>query len=190
MGALRVRAAWVANWGVADMSRSWMLLLVLLPLSLGCQPTPVTAVKKNSAATAKPMADPEQTTPQDPVTKPGTSDPLPPPQTYTRPDEAEVSALAETPLEELMALLADAKQRDAASRAAIQRGKAAVLPLVAALQNKDPQVRAAAAFTLGQMGEDARPAVKALQAQADNDVNEIARDAAIFALEAIQEPES
>lgn len=172
------------------MSRQWMFLVVLLSLSLGCQPTPITTVKKNSTTTAKPIADPNPTTPQETVVKPETSDPLPPPQTYTRPDEAEVSALAETPLEELMALLADAKQRDAASRAAIQRGKAAVLPLVAALQNDDPQVRAAAAFTLGQIGADARPAVEALQAQADNDDNEIARDAAVFALDAIQEPES
>jgi HEAT repeat protein len=150
----------------------------------------VTTVKKNSATTAKPIADPDPTTPQETVSKPEPSDPLPPPQTYTRPDDAAVSALAETPLEELMALLADAKQRDAASRAAVQRGQAAVLPLVAALQNDDPQVRAAAAFTLGQIGADARPAVEALQAQAEKDDNEIARDAAVFALDAIQEPES
>jgi hypothetical protein len=137
-----------------------MLLLVLVSMSLGCQPTPVTTVKKNSATTAKPIADPDPTTPQETVSKPEPSDPLPPPQTYTRPDDAAVSALAETPLEELMALLADAKHRDAA------------------------------AFTLGQIGADARPAVEALQAQAEKDDNEIARDAAVFALDAIQEPES
>lgn len=166
------------------MSRSlqgWMLLLAAL--LLGCE--------SGSAPPTQPpprvvVADPTPSPPVEPFVPPPAPTPLPPPQTYTRPEEAAVQALAETPVEELIGLLANPAQRDAASRAAILRGGVVVAPLVAALENEDPQVRAAAAFTLGQLGGEAKSAVTPLQQQARGDQNEIARDAAAFALDAIE----
>jgi HEAT repeat protein len=61
-------------------------------------------------------------------------------------------------------------------------------PLVKALAAEDAPTRAAAAFALGQLGKHADPALDALKKMARDDQDEVARDAATYALDALQTP--
>jgi HEAT repeat protein len=127
----------------------------------------------------------------DPAAPPAKASPKPdpknPPQTFTPSEDKELAALKEVPVVDLIGMLSAAKQRDLAGRALVARGKDAVEPLVAALDAEDAQVRAAAAFALGQLGQAAEPAKAKLTKMSQDDQNDIARDAATFALDALAE---
>lgn len=71
--------------------------------------------------------------------------------------------------------------RSEAARSLASQGLAAVPPLRKALKDDEPRVQAAAAHSLGQLGEDAQRAVPDLQ-EALSDENWLVRSAAVYAL--------
>lgn len=109
-----------------------------------------------------------------------------PSRLYVAPSDDEIERLRDESLETLIESLADATSRDAAVRALVARGADAVPTLMKALEHADPQVRAASAFALSQIGEDAAAATSTLRQMAEQDEYEVARDAAAFALTALE----
>ena len=90
---------------------------------------------------------------------------------------------------ELVARLATPANRDAAAAEVRRRGKPLVEPLIQQLDPKQPwQVRAAAAFGLGLLGDQAQAALPALKETAANDPEMQVQDAARFAIDAIEAP--
>jgi hypothetical protein len=172
------------------MARQFYLLLLLLALA-GCEAKPAAkqpVVTTGGSSTQTDEGDTSES--NDPPVKPT---PKPDPmkttaQTFVPAEDKELAALKDVPVEELIAKLGDAKQRDLASRALVSRDKEAVDPLVKALDSEDAQVRAAAAFALGQLGKDAADAKERLKKMSQDDRDEIARDAATFALDALEPP--
>lgn len=161
----------------------WMVAILLF---VGCAPS-------SSGPPAKPTAvmptnGPEGTVAPvtDPPPEPEPKKKLPPPQTFAPPEDKAVTALKDVPPDELTARLGDEKQREAATRALVQRGADAVAPLTKALETSDPQARAAAAFALGQLGKDGAEVIPVLKKVSESDESELVRDAATFALDAIE----
>ncbi|HTN75321.1 MAG TPA: HEAT repeat domain-containing protein [Pirellulaceae bacterium] len=109
-----------------------------------------------------------------------------PPRTYVTPGDEAVTALQETAVSELIAKLKTPESRDAAARALALRGPAVAQELIAALDDPQAEVRAAAAFSLGQLSQDGSAALPALRAKAEKDDSELVRDAATFAADAIE----
>ncbi len=87
---------------------------------------------------------------------------------------------------ELIEQLGKSNAREAASAALVAKGPAAVSSLTDALSNENWRVRAGAVFTLSQLGKDAEAALPALKKIAETDAEEAVRDAALFAMDAIE----
>lgn len=120
------------------------------------------------------MTDPPAIiTPADPV-KPTTTptDPAPP--------------AAAVNVNEQIEKLSSEKERKAAAVALASVGKSAVPALTKALDHADSEVRGAAVFALGLIGKDASEAKARLQTIAEKDENSNVRDAAAFALDALE----
>jgi hypothetical protein len=172
------------------MARLLSISLLLLAVA-GCGGSDSVA-KKNSSTTT--TTDPEviedngDSKVTDPPVKPAPKPDPTPAQTFVPAEDNEITALKDVPVADLIEKLSDAKQRDLAARAIVARGAEAVDPLVKALDADDAQVRAAAAFALGQLGKDAASAKDRLKKMAQDDRDEIARDAATFALDALETP--
>lgn len=159
-----------------------LLSACCVTLLLGCVPSPppepvpppVVEREPVSPLPVVPMTDPPATgTPADPVkpTTPPTDPALP---------KAAVN------VSEQIEKLTNEKERQAAAVALASVGKAAVPALTKALDHADWQVRAAAVFALGQIGKDASEAKARLQTIAEKDENNSVRDAAAFALDALE----
>jgi HEAT repeat protein len=89
---------------------------------------------------------------------------------------------------DLVGKLGNGVTSQAAARVLAKRGGGEVVEaLSAALTHENWQVRAGAAFALGQMGQAAQPAKAALEKSAAADAEQAVRDAAAFALDAIAE---
>lgn len=179
------------------MSKTVWLLCIALALT-GCQPQhDPPAPRKSSTTTTtkvmpkvddpdaeeKPVADPEESQPK---TTPNTEIKKTTPDPEPSAEDKALAALKDVPIDELVTKLGDEKERSLATRALATRGKDAVAPLVKALDSEDAQVRAAAAFTLGQLGDDAAEAKDRLKTMSESDESEIAKDAAAFALDALE----
>lgn len=165
---------------------AWWIVAILF--ITGCLPTPAEPKpKKSSISTSSNKVEMPEKSPADlSATPPEKKADLPPAQTFTPPEDKELAALKEVPVEELVTRLGDEKQRELATRALVERGEAAAEPLTKGLEASDPQARAAAAFALGQLGKEAASATAALKKIAESDDSEIARDAATFALDALE----
>ena len=87
----------------------------------------------------------------------------------------------------LLERLRGAETRDAAAGEVLSGGAALVPELAQALESSDWQTRSAAGFALGLLTSKAEAALPALRNVAENDENEAARDAAAFAIAAIEE---
>lgn len=161
---------------------AWLMLLVLA--ATGCLQSSSSPPKKRTSLTTTQPDKPETPAPAKKPT--GETPEPPPPQTFQPAEDKELAALQDVPVDELVAKLSDDQERSLATRALAERGADAVAPLVEALASDDAQVRAAAAFTLGQLGEDAAPAQERLQEMSASDESEIAKDAATFALDALE----
>jgi hypothetical protein len=96
------------------------------------------------------------------------------------------SPLAGLGIPELVARLADSASRREASNALVAKGPAAVDELTKALDSPDWQLRYGAVGTLGQLGSDAEPALDALRKLAAEDDRPDVREAAQFAVDAIE----
>lgn len=164
------------------MSRLFGLLAVLV-ICAGCVPTPSDAPPKKTSVTTSPSTTPNEEVPTTPAETPSKS---PPAKTFTPVEDKDLAALKDVPIDDLLAKLADEMQRTLAARALAARGAAAVDPLIKALDHQDPQTRAAAAFALGQLGKEAAAAKDRLQQMATSDDSEVAKDAAAFALDAVE----
>lgn len=127
----------------------------------------------NDAAASTDAKTPTDSAPDKPASSPAS------------PSNTEQADLAALEPEQLIERLADDKQRDAATRALVAKGPATLEALKTALDNEDWQVRAAAVFTIGQLGEAAAPAHDKLKQIAEQDENPAVRDAAAFALDAL-----
>ena len=167
---------------------AWWIIAVLL--LVGCNPPQHDPrPKKASTVTSDKKletVDPETKSPDVIPEKKPDDKPADPPQTFVPPEDKELAALKDVATDELVSRMGDEKQRELATRALIQRGAEAAGPLTKALESKDPQARAAAAFALGQLGKDGAAAADALKKMAESDDSEIARDAAAFALDAME----
>jgi hypothetical protein len=183
--------------------------LLALLIAAGCNsgetPTPVPSnTPTPSAQDGQPIRDNE---PEPSSESPATDDqastnknpPTETPVTSSTPDEpleqpepsaptATTSPAAPTSADaaQLVEKLAVADERDAVTRQIVAQGAAAVEPLVAALQNDSLEIRASAVFCLSQLGKDARPALPQLKEVAENDKAPAVRDAAAFAIDAIE----
>ena len=157
------------------MCRPYLTLVLLIPL-LGCE-------AKSTSSTTNTQGG---TTPVITEVLPTRTSPPGPPQVFTPPEDEAVAKHRETPVSELIAKLASDDERQVAAKALASRGKGVVPELLAALDDKEPKVRAAAAFTLGQLGKQGTDAVEKLQKVAKSDDSETARDAAAFAIDAIE----
>jgi hypothetical protein len=162
------------------MSRlTWLIVLVVA--FAGCQKSEHKHAKAPLTTTA------EKPPKEVPVTEvPQPKKETTPAQTYTPPEDKELAALKDVPVDDLVGRLNDEKERALATRALATRGESAVAPLVKALDDKDPQVRAAAAYVLGQLGKDGAAAKERLKEMSTADDNEVAKDAATFALDALE----
>lgn len=112
--------------------------------------------------------------------------PTTPPKVFTSPSEEAVEKLKGTPTADLIAQLSDEKQRDIAARALAARGTEAVPALLTALGDKEPTARAAAVYALGQCGKNGASALEKLRTLKEKDDSELVRDAAAFAIDAIE----
>jgi hypothetical protein len=123
-------------------------------------------------------------TPEPPPTPPPVVPVTPTSNTPVNPQKSPSGAS----IDELIALLPndDARNAKPADQLAA-RGKAAVPALTAALAHQNWRVRAGAVYALGQIGKDAADVQERLEALAQQDENSTVRDAAAFALDAIQE---
>lgn len=163
-------------------TRIALLSACCVTLLLGCTPNtpepppppPVVKGEPVSQLPTIPMTDPPAIiTPADPV-KPTTTptDPAPP--------------AAAVNVNEQIEKLSSEKERKAAAVALASVGKSAVPALTKALDHADSEVRGAAVFALGLIGKDASDAKARLQTIAEKDENSNVRDAAAFALDALE----
>lgn len=95
----------------------------------------------------------------------------------------EVAALS---VDELLIQLTSPATRDTAAIALVGKGSEATAPLIAICNHENWEVRAAAVFALSQLGSD-EAIIKQLATMRDNDQAPAVRDAAAFALDAIDE---
>lgn len=166
----------------------WLLLIgVALP---GCSPSntpepppppPVATGEPVAQTPTEPMNTPPVTNP------PATISPVDPdrPTTAPIPPQPPQTVQPTVNVDEQIARLTSAADRQAAAVALASAGKAAVPALTRSLDHADWQVRAAAVFALGQIGSEANEAKARLQMIAEKDENSSVRDAAAFALDAI-----
>jgi HEAT repeat protein len=117
-------------------------------------------------------------TPEQPTVDPDTAgDVKQPPDETTR---------VPSPQAKLLAQLAEPATRDAAVADIREQGSAAVPDLIAGLDDPDWQVRAGAAFGLSILGKEAAEALPKLRAMARFEQHESPRDAAAWAIDAIE----
>lgn len=169
-------------------TRIALLLAFCVPLLMGCTPpnTPEPPPPPPMAQ-GEPVAQPPvDSTNSPPVTNPpATISPVDP----DRPTNAPIPPTPPKPAvnvnEQIEKLTKDA-DRQAAAVALASVGKSAVPALLKALDHADWQVRAAAVFALGQIGSEASEAKNRLQTIAEKDENGSVRDAAAFALDAME----
>ncbi len=154
------------------MIRTLFTAAALLTL-LGCGGSPKDAQRPRKTKIITEVPQPEANPPS-------------PPQVYTPPENPQLTLLKEVTTDQLIAKLGDEKERDTAAWALAERGAEAVPALQKALGDKSPQVRAAVVYTLGQCGKHAQGAVAELKRLQEKDDSEVVRDAAAFALDAIE----
>lgn len=100
-------------------------------------------------------------------------------------EERQQAAAMDVP--ELIDALSDPQLADAASDELAGRGSASVEPLVRAIESSDdPLAQQRAAFTLGQLGAAAKPALPKLKEIREGGQSEVLRDTAAFAIDAIE----
>jgi hypothetical protein len=163
-------------------SRIW-LPLCLSALLIGCgAPKPPT--------NSPPVNTPHPPTPSVDATD-NTHDDNVPVGEISQSPKSETATISEPTTEgksvgELIEQLGSPKTRDAASAAIVAKGPSAVSSLSDALTHENWQIRAGAVFTLGQLGKDAESVLPALKSLAQNDGEEAVRDAAQFAIDAIE----
>lgn len=151
---------------------------------LGC--TPPNTPEPPPPPPVAPVSQPVQPTSTPPVTDPTVAEtPANPVLPATPPVEPEPPKAAVN-VGEQIDKLTNEKDRQAAAVALASVGKSAVPALTKALDHADWQVRAAAVFALGQIGKDASDTKARLQAIAEKDDNSSVRDAAAFALDALE----
>jgi hypothetical protein len=155
-------------------------------LATGCGPkAPV--VKDVPVVSSLPGASASGENGKLPTSQPVPGDPNPPPDQPPAPPPEE-SALAKETTSDLIGKLGNDATGQAAARVLAQRGGSEVIEALAgALAHENWQVRAGAAFALGQMGQAALPAKAALEKAVAGDAEQTVKDAAAFALEAIGE---
>ena len=175
------------------------MFTLLLMASCGSRsdaPTPVPSPSPTpSAQDSQPAEDAGPDTPDGP-TNSDTAPELPTtgnlPSTIQTPppadekDSTTAADVASLDADQLVARLQDANDRDVVTRQLVNLGAAAVEPLVGALKSDNWELRASAVFCLGQMGAAARPALPQLQEVAKSDENPAVRDAAAFAIDALE----
>lgn len=88
---------------------------------------------------------------------------------------------------ELITSLGDAQLASAASDELVNRGAETVPAIISALDNTNPAIVAQAIFTLGRFGNGAAAALPKLKSLAAESQSETVRDAAQFAIDAIEE---
>jgi hypothetical protein len=101
-------------------------------------------------------------------------------------DAAGLIVSADSPVVDLVAKLADPNTRDAATAVIRQQGTDAVPQLVTALEDDNWQIRAGAVFALSVLGDEAQDAVPKLRDLASTEKHEAVRDAASWAIDAIE----
>lgn len=136
-----------------------------------------------------PVAPVSQTT-VEPAIEPMATNP-PAVETVENPDKPQSTAVDPSPsqpiiVSEQIEKLTKNEDRQAAAEALASVGKSAVPALLKSLDHADWQVRAAAVFALGQIGSEASEAKARLQKIAAKDENSSVRDAAAFALDAME----
>ncbi len=163
--------------------------LVLCTLILGCTPpnTPEPPPPPPPVAHGEPVSPtPVEPTSTPPVTNPPvTISPIEPDRPTNVPVPPTSPKQAVNVSEQIEKLTNDA-ERNAAASALASVGKSAVPALLKSLDHTDWQVRAAVVFALGQIGKDASEAKGRLQAIVEKDENAEVRNAAAFALDAIE----
>lgn len=163
------------------MFRSLLFLLLLVGCSLlGCNSEPVEPTP--------PEPNPEEPNPEEPTPRPNPSaDPLPerPIDPVVQPPTAGSPQDLGGGPQQWTAALSNPELMDQAI-AQLTADPAASLPALRdALASENPQLRQRAAFVLGQLGADARPAAEELKKLAEQDDSQVVRDTARFALDAI-----
>lgn len=138
----------------------------------GCKPTEAPRAKKSAKL---PVVEKKQ-----PADKPEVRKPEQPPVVGER-------NVAAADQEELIQCLGheDMAVKQEASDRLMAEGADAVPVLIEALDDENYHVRAGAVFVLGRIGSDAKPASAKLEKLATEDEWEVVRDAAQFALHAI-----
>jgi outer membrane biosynthesis protein TonB len=136
-----------------------------------------------------PVAPVSQTTVPPPI-EPAVTKP-PAVVTVEKPDKPQPAPVDPSPsqpvnVSEQIEKLTKNEDRQAAAEALASVGKSAVPALLKSLDHADWQVRAAAVFALGQIGSEAGEAKARLQTIAEKDENSSVRDAAAFALDAME----
>jgi type IV secretory pathway VirB10-like protein len=168
-------------------TRRALLLAICLLLLLGCTPNTPEPPPPPPVAKVQPVA-------QTPVESTNTPPVKDPPATVSPadPDKPTNAPILPTPpkepvnVDEQIEKLTKDLDRRAAAVALASAGRSAVPALLKALDHVDWQVRAAAVFSLGQIGKDANEAKARLQTIAEKDENGSVRDAAAFALDALE----
>lgn len=163
-------------------TRLTILMASLAVLGLGCTPP----------NTPEPDPPPPKMTATASSTEPvlPSSEKQGEPTVETEPGQApRAEPYADLSIDQLVIALGRPDERNEIASALAGRGKAAVPAIEQALEHPDWQVRAAAVFALGQIGKDAAPAKTKLAALVKDDENSTVRDAATFALDAINDPQ-
>lgn len=161
---------------------------VAMVLAAGCAPkapvVPDVPAVSPGPGTARASANGDE---KEPAARPLPGEPNPPPDQPPGPPPEE-SALADSKTSDLVDKLGNGPEGQAAARVLAKRGGPEVIQALASALSEDRwQVRAGAAFALGQMGKAAETAKAALERAAADDPEQAVRDAATFALDAIAE---
>ena len=152
---------------------SLFLFLLAGMLLVGC---------KSEQSPPQPPANTPTPAPIDPVAPPTPKPVDPPPANTPTPVPPQPAVNIDEQIKKL-----STPDRQAAAVTLAGEGKSAVPALMIVLGHNDWQVRAAAVFALGQIGPDAAAAKPRLKTMAAQDEHASVRDAAAFALDAMQE---
>ena len=155
----------------------------------GCQDVTLVKVPPPAPVSSDPRPDPPPVNSKPVETPPGESSPAN--KSGEQPAEKQPTPIVKpakptASIDELLVQLRDAKTREYAANSLAAHGTAAVPTLLKTLDDQDWQVRAAAVFALGQIGKSAAEAKTHLQTLAEKDENPRVRDAAAFAVDAIE----